>query len=43
MPWFQSKVDPESDKEELTSKSTNTIDKEDDECTVYAPEKSLFF
>ena len=41
MPWFQSKAILSQTKKELTSKSTNTIDKEDDECTVYAPEKSL--
>ena len=41
MPWFQSKAIQSQTKKELTSKSTNTIDKEDDECTVYAPEKSL--
>ena len=41
MPWFQSKAIQSQIKKELTSKSTNTIDKEDDECTVYAPEKSL--
>ena len=41
MPWFDSLEIHNQTKLQLTSKSTNTIDKESEDCIVYNPDKKL--